>query len=69
MLIKKLNLSVTKKSLIDRDRQGQALKGEKNAPQPSRNRLPDRSGQAGTGSEGGVESSYLCREILSYKLQ
>lgn len=27
MLIKKLNLSVTKKSLIYRDSQGQALKG------------------------------------------
>ena len=27
MLIKKLNLSVTKKSLIDRDRKEQALKG------------------------------------------
>ena len=68
MLIKKLNLSVTKKSLIDRDRQGQALKGEKNAPQPSRNRFPDRSGQAGTGSEGGVESFDLCHAIYSCKL-
>ena len=53
MLIKKLNLSVTKKSLIDRDRQGQALKGEKNAHPPA---------------VGGVESLYLCHAIYSCKL-